>query len=178
MLLKTPALIIAGQKGAISMFFHFYFLMTLLSISGLNLPNRHHHIHYSSRPIRTTITQPIKNPSITVIGTFYCGCPQCCGHWSNQLKTATGTTPIEGKTIAVDPQVIALGSQIIFIEVPAGLEYLKFNPNGSRKIFIAEDTGNPDFISGHRIDIFLNDHNLAIQLGVKQFVIEIIPPPI
>jgi len=70
---------------------------------------------------------------------------------ANALRTATRTIPKEGRTIAVDPKLIPKGS-LVFIE---GWGY-----------YIAEDTGSA--IEGKRIDIFLNSHRMAIQLGNKQ----------
>ena len=67
-----------------------------------------------------------------------------------KLRTATGSKPKEGRTIAVDPRVIPYGSTV-YIE---GYGY-----------FIAEDTGGA--IKGNRIDIFINDYNKAKQLGRK-----------
>jgi cell wall-associated NlpC family hydrolase/3D (Asp-Asp-Asp) domain-containing protein len=61
-------------------------------------------------------------------------------------KTATGTTPKEGRTIAVDPLVIPLHSKVK-IECSAYPEV-----NGT---YIAEDTGSA--IKGKRIDIYFND---------------------
>ena len=69
---------------------------------------------------------------------------------ADKLRTATGTTPKEGRTIAVDPKVIPYGT-LVYIE---GYGY-----------FIAEDTGSA--IKGNRIDIFINDYNKALQLGKK-----------
>ena len=97
----------------------------------------------------------IANQSITANGTalgnfkltFYCACEQCsCGYGNN---TATGTKCTEGRTIAVDPKVIPLGSEV-FIE---GF--------GS---FIAEDTGGA--IKQNKIDIYLSDHDRCYSLGV------------
>ena len=68
----------------------------------------------------------------------------------DKLRTATGSKPKEGRTIAVDPKVIPYGSTV-YIE---GYGY-----------FIAEDTGGA--IKGNRIDIFINDYNKARQLGRK-----------
>ena len=70
---------------------------------------------------------------------------------ANALRTATGTNPKEGRTIAVDPKIIPKGS-LVFIE---GWGY-----------YIAEDTGSA--IKGKRIDIFLNSYKMAKQLGNKQ----------
>ena len=67
-----------------------------------------------------------------------------------KLHTATGTRPKEGRTIAVDPQVIPLGSTV-YIE---GFGY-----------YIAEDTGGA--IKGNRIDVFLMSYDIARQLGRK-----------
>ena len=97
----------------------------------------------------------IANQSITANGTalgnfkltFYCACEQCSGGYGN--NTATGTKCTEGRTIAVDPKVIPLGSEV-FIE---GF--------GS---FIAEDTGGA--IKQNKIDIYLNDHDRCYSLGV------------
>ena len=77
--------------------------------------------------------------------TYYCPCPRCCGKWSGG-PTATGTWPEEGRTIAVDPNVIPLGSKVRI--------------NGHS--YVAEDTG----VSGKHIDIFVSSHAEALKLGV------------
>lgn len=68
----------------------------------------------------------------------------------SELKTATLTTPKEGRTIAVDPKVIPYGS-IVYIQ-----DY---------GYFIAEDCGGA--IKSNRIDIFTASHTTAIQQGKK-----------
>lgn len=65
-----------------------------------------------------------------------------------KLRTAAGTKPKEGRTIAVDPNVIPYGT-LVYIE---GFGYR-----------IAEDCGSA--IKGNRIDIFMMDYNKAISLG-------------
>lgn len=65
-----------------------------------------------------------------------------------KLRTATGSKPKEGRTIAVDPKVIPYGSTV-YIE---GYGY-----------YIAEDTGSA--IKGNRIDVFIEDYDKAKQLG-------------
>ena len=78
--------------------------------------------------------------------TAYCACRKCCGKWANG-KTATGTTPSQGRTIAVDKRVIPLGAHVLI----DGVEY------------IAEDTG----VKGKWIDVFFNSHSEALKYGVK-----------
>lgn len=67
--------------------------------------------------------------------------------------TYSGKKAVEGRTIAVDPAVIPLGSTV-YIE---GI--------GIRK---AEDTGSA--IRGYKIDMFMNDLNEATNFGVKKNV--------
>jgi 3D (Asp-Asp-Asp) domain-containing protein len=66
-------------------------------------------------------------------------------------RTASGTIPAAGRTVAVDPQVIPFGSKI-YIE---GL--------GER---IAEDSGGK--IKGKRLDLFLPSDDHCWQFGVRQ----------
>lgn len=67
-------------------------------------------------------------PSGTSLGVFkithYCACSICCGEYSNGI-TASGTTAQAGRTIAVDPSLIPLGSSVVI--------------NGHT--YVAEDTG-------------------------------------
>lgn len=81
--------------------------------------------------------------------TWYCPCEKCVGK-KKKIRTATGTTPKANRTIAVDPTKIPLGS-IIYIQ---GYGY-----------YVAEDTGSA--IKSNRIDIFVNSHQEALQLGKR-----------
>jgi 3D (Asp-Asp-Asp) domain-containing protein len=78
--------------------------------------------------------------------TAYCNCKKCCGKWSGG-PTASGKMPKEGRTIAVDPKVIPLGSKVII--------------NG--KTYAAEDTGSK--IKNKRIDVYFNSHSEALKFG-------------
>ncbi len=78
--------------------------------------------------------------------THYCPCYFCSGSWG--ANTATGTIPVPGRTIAVDPSVIPLGSKV---EI-----------NGH--VYVAEDTGGA--IRGNKIDIYVADHTTALNSGV------------
>lgn len=89
-------------------------------------------------------------PELISLGEFkifaYCPCASCCG--KSDGITATGTVATAGRTIAVDPEVIPLGSTVII----DGHEY------------VAEDTGGG--IEGKKIDIFCDSHQEAINRGV------------
>jgi 3D (Asp-Asp-Asp) domain-containing protein len=64
-------------------------------------------------------------------------------------RTATGTVPEAGRTIAVDPDVIPLGSEVVI--------------NGHS--YIAEDTGGD--IKGNVVDVFVESREEAKKLGVR-----------
>lgn len=101
--------------------------------------------------------KPTDHPVGTCEITAYCTCVKCCGIWSEDhpsrqgtgyvQKTATGTIPTEGRTVAVDPKVIPLGSVVMI--------------NGVG--YIAEDTGSA--VSGKVVDIYFADHDAAVAFG-------------
>ena len=72
----------------------------------------------------------------------------CCGKTDG--ITATGTKAISGRTIAVDPNVIPYGTEIVI----------------DGHTYIAEDCGGA--IKGNRIDVYFDTHSEALQHGVKQ----------
>lgn len=80
--------------------------------------------------------------------THYCSCEQCCGKTDG--ITFTGTQATEERTVAVDPDVIPLGSKILIDE----------------KEYIAEDVGGA--IKENRLDIYMNNHSDALKAGIKQ----------
>ena len=80
--------------------------------------------------------------------TAYCSCEKCCNEWSDGY-TYTGTIATEGRTIAVDPSVIPLGS---IVEIN-GINYQ------------AEDIGGA--IKGNRVDIYFDSHKEALEWGVQ-----------
>lgn len=113
-----------------------------------------------------------RNPSNTTSGsgnyshnsndfelTAYCSCHICCHPYDpactgNPSRTATGTAPAQGRTIAVDKTVIPLGSKV------------KISGTGSWDgEYIAEDTGGA--IKGHRIDVYFSNHQDALNFGRK-----------
>ena len=56
--------------------------------------------------------------------TAYCPCSQCCGEWADGI-TASGTVATEGRTCAVDPNVIPLGTEIEIDGVKYHIECLE-----------------------------------------------------
>lgn len=99
---------------------------------------------------QTTVSTPGSSEGKTSIGSFkithYCSCYYCSGGWGS--STSSGATPIPGRTIAVDPSVIPMGSRVII--------------NGN--IYVAEDVGGA--IKGNKIDIYVSDHATALAYGV------------
>ncbi len=77
--------------------------------------------------------------------TYYCSCEKCCGKTDG--ITYTGTQATEGRTIAVDPNIIPLGSKVII----------------DGQTYIAEDIGGA--IKNLRVDIYVSDHQKALNLG-------------
>lgn len=101
---------------------------------------------------------PILECAGDYIITAYCPCEKCCGIWSAEYntstdyvqKTASGTIPTEGRTIAADTSVLPFGTTVVI----DGHEY------------IVEDRGSS--IKGNRLDIFFESHEDALNWG-RQF---------
>ena len=85
--------------------------------------------------------------------TAYCGCEQCNGKWTG-CAAANGEPLEAGVTIAVDPNVIPLGS------------YVEIDGIGVRK---AQDTGSA--IKGNRIDLFFASHEECCAFGKREMVV-------
>ena len=122
---------------------------------GLNSSATQKETDSTIREIRTvepTTEREETRPAYLDMGKFkltaYCSCKQCCGIWADGI-TATGTIPVQGRTIAVDEDVIPYGSEVII--------------NG--QIYIAEDTGGS--IIGNHIDIYFDSHEEAEAFGVQ-----------
>ena len=81
--------------------------------------------------------------------TAYCNCSACCGKWSGGA-CFNGEYPKKNWTIAVDPKIIPINS-IVEIE---GIGTFK-----------AQDTGSA--IKGHKIDIYFESHQKALEFGKK-----------
>lgn len=91
--------------------------------------------------------------------TAYCSCVKCCGKWAlnrpidendNEIVYGSiGERLTEGYSIAVDPRVIPYGTEVVI--------------NGHT--YKAQDCGGA--IKGNRIDVYISDHNRALEFGVK-----------
>lgn len=107
---------------------------------------------YTTEPVmvieETTIVEEIEN---TYLGKFkltaYCPCTKCCG--KNDGITASGVKATVNRTIAVDPKVIPIGSQVMIGD----------------NTYIAEDVGGA--IKGNIIDIYFDSHTEALNFGVQ-----------
>ena len=102
--------------------------------------------------VETPKEETSSDSNLVSLGTFkltaYCGCSSCNGQWTG-YPTASGVMPTVGRTIAVDPSVIPLGTKVVI--------------NGHT--YVAEDTGGA--IKGSKIDIFFSSHSEAMNFGVK-----------
>ena len=77
----------------------------------------------------------------------------CCG--KSDGITSIGVKATEGRTVAVDPDKIPYGSEVVI--------------NGHT--YIAEDCGGA--ISGNKVDIFFDTHQEALEFGVRYAEVEV-----
>lgn len=84
-----------------------------------------------------------KEPPLQYLGTFLCTAYDDCAECQEGFvgMTAIGVAPQVAHTIAVDPNIIPLGSRVLI----NGIEY------------VAEDVGGG--VDGNRIDIFVGSHD-------------------
>jgi len=99
------------------------------------------------------------NPDMYKV-TAYCPCKKCCG--KSDGITASGTAAMEGRTVAVDPDVIPYGSTLLI--------YYDYELVG---IYIAEDCGGA--IKGKRVDLYFDSHDAALKWGVKECEVYVLP---
>lgn len=84
--------------------------------------------------------------------THYDCCLECCGKTDG--ITASGVKATPGVTVAVDPDVIPLGADVLVDYGDGEIEYYR-----------ADDVGGA--IHGNRIDICVETHEEALELGVR-----------
>ncbi len=103
----------------------------------------------SGTNIKARCVVTVKNyVTMWVKTTGYCNCTSCAGQWAG-AATASGTRPREGRTIAVDKNLIPLGTKVQI----------------GNKTYVAEDTGGA--IKGRKIDVYYASHGKALAHGVK-----------
>ena len=89
---------------------------------------------------------------VNVLATAY-----TCEGWGRPGITATGTIARVG-AIAVDPTVIPYGTRMFIVSSDG--EYIY-------GIATAEDCGHPDFITGYRVDLYMDTEYECIQFGAR-----------
>jgi len=95
------------------------------------------------------------NKVITVKATAYCPCNKCCGKTDG--ITYSGKKAKENHTIAVDPNLIPIGSKVLVEGL--GIRY-------------AEDIGGA--IQENRIDIYMENHVTALAFGVRELEVHML----
>lgn len=112
----------------------------------------------------STKKNEVQNDGIRSLGKFkltaYCSCKKCCGKYAanrpvdengNEIVYgSTGARLKAGVSIAVDPRVIPYGTKVVI--------------NGHT--YVAQDTGGS--IKGKKIDVYFDDHQEALDFGVKK----------
>lgn len=115
-----------------------------------------------AEPVEITYVKNEPAPKVISLGvcklSAYCkeDYPHICNNGSSKT-TATGTVPTAGRTVAVDPNVIPYGSEVII--------------NGHT--YIAEDCGGA--IKGNRVDILFATHREALNFGIRYAEVSYIP---
>ena len=84
--------------------------------------------------------------------TAYCPCEKCCGAYANGY-TATGEKATQGVTIAADPDVLSMGTEIEL----------------DGHTYTVQDTGAA--IAGNQLDLYFDSHEDALQWGVREKIV-------
>ena len=84
--------------------------------------------------------------------TAYCPCEKCCGAYANGY-TATGEKATQGVTIAADPDVLPMGTEIEL----------------DGHTYTVQDTGGA--IKGNRLDLYFDNHEDALRWGVQEKIV-------
>lgn len=92
----------------------------------------------------------VKLENVTV--SHYCTCVRCCG--KDNGITASGRIATPGVSVAVDPSVIPLGSDVL-------VDY----GDGEIHYYRADDTGGA--VKGSHIDLCMESHEAALQAGIR-----------
>ena len=97
--------------------------------------------------------------------THYCICQKCCGKSPDHPAygiTASGRYATPYVSVAVDPSVIPLGSDVLVDYGDGVIEYYR-----------ADDTGSG--VGGKHIDLCVSNHQEARNLGVRTATVYVVP---
>lgn len=98
--------------------------------------------------------------------TAYCICEKCCGKSPDHPAygiTASGRKARPDVSVAVDPSIIPLGSDVL-------IDY----GDGKLQYYVADDKGGA--IKGNRIDVCKESHQAALEFGVKYATVYFVAP--
>nr|DAK86127.1 MAG TPA: lytic transglycosylase [Caudoviricetes sp.] len=84
--------------------------------------------------------------------TAYCPCEKCCGAYASGY-TATGAKATQGVTVAADPAVMPMGTEIEL----------------DGHTYTVQDTGGA--IAGNRLDLYFDSHEDALRWGVQEKIV-------
>lgn len=96
--------------------------------------------------------EPQETRTRVVTVTAYCPCEKCCGAYANGY-TATGAIATQGVTIAADPDVFPMGTEIEL----------------DGHTYTVQDTGGA--IAGYRLDLYFDSHEDALRWGVREKIV-------
>lgn len=123
-----------------------------------------HELAVDKPAVIAAVPAPAKKPAPTATSasgqsgtytiTFYCACEKCCGKTDG--ITASGAKAVEGVTVAA-PKSFAFGTR------------LNIEGFGER---IVQDRGGA--IKGNRLDVFVDDHQRALELGKRTAKVEVV----
>ena len=105
----------------------------------------------------------VKLENVTM--THYCICKKCCGKSLDDPGygiTASGRQATPYVSVAVDPDVIPLGADVL-------VDY----GDGEIHYYRADDTGGA--VKGNHIDLCVGSHQEAINLGVNSVTVWVVP---
>lgn len=109
----------------------------------------------SERIEEALLKKATKIENVTV--SHYCICKRCCGKDETHPAygiTASGRVAVPGTSVAVDPDVIPLGADVL-------VDY----GDGIIHYYRADDTGGA--IRGARLDLCVEGHETALSLGLR-----------
>lgn len=126
---------------------------------GPELPEEEVQEDYENENIEAALlAQATRLDDVTV--THYDPCVKCCGKTDGITATGVPVTPYY--TVAVDPELIPLGSEIL-------VDY----GDGEIHYYRAEDTGGA--VRGKHLDLCVTNHTEALTLGVRQATVWFLP---